>query len=125
MSCQVKLNVLTPIFHFKVSEGRIYDHYLHILWQFSASYAKKCLLAGWTDGRMERGTEGRMEGFDGLQRQQQGTHYPLCHCHLVQPGKGMSWPSQQSDEGRAPPTTPFTDLAADNYHKTGNKTVFG
>jgi len=59
------LSVLIPIFHFKVSEGRIYDHYLHIPLQFGAnSSAKKCLLDGW----MERRTERRMDGCDGLQR---------------------------------------------------------
>lgn len=39
------------------------------------SSANECLLDGWRDERIE----GRMDGLDGLRRNQQGTHYPWCH----------------------------------------------
>lgn len=48
------LSVLIPIFHVKVSEGRISDHYLHTPLQFRANLsAKKCLLDGWKEGQKE------------------------------------------------------------------------
>ena len=44
--------------------------------KFSAnSSGNKCLLDGWMDERIE----GRMDGLDGLRRNQQGTHYSWCH----------------------------------------------
>lgn len=36
---------------------------------------------------MEEGTKERMDGFDGLQRNQTGTHYPFCHLSSNTAGK--------------------------------------